>query len=588
MKNWNVLELFGEARPSKAAREKPKLIEVLGDRKPALQDEWSRITRIPRIDIEKIDTSCIEWLHKDREKAELRPIQKRALASLSKYGGLFGPLGVGCGKTLIAWLAPLVIGNPRTVIMMPPSMVEAFQEEIEKWRDYFEVPDPEPIILPYSILSSARGTSILNELNPEMIIGDEAHALMRPNSARTRRFKRYRAEHPHTVCLMLSGTFFDKTPSDLAHIVQFSLGSNAFMPVRGRALEIWGQCVNLDGQPNESDWRSFSPLALAEGVDLEHFTGDRRTRAARTSVYVRMRDTPGVVTTIAPSIELPIHIYTHEIEIPSEIEEALDSVLSDEETPDGEDIITDAAHKARLQDHLSAGFYYRWAWEEIGGRDEEWLLARKGWNRALRRELDSYSREGYDSEKLVRDVVREEYRVNPRLANVRNLHYAWSEWEEHWTKKPPPSRAVWVSDFYIEWIKNFLSDGVPTVVWYKSLGMETALREFLPVHGAGSDVPVYDRQSVACASKVHGEGKNGFQPWWRCLVVEPFSRTKTWEQLIGRHHRPGQEHDFVEVHVPIHTERFRKCLDDSVRSAYHTKDLSMMDQRLLLADYREG
>jgi len=531
----------------------------------------------------------VEWLHLKPNEVHLRPIQCRALATIAKHHGLFAPIGVGHGKTLVAWLAPLVLGNPRTVILIPSAMMENFKLEIERFKPFFRQPSPEPEIVPYSILSSASGTSLLSTLRPELIIMDEGHSLMHGTSARCRRFKRYLAENPNTICITLSGTFFAKKPSELAHLVQFSLRENAFMPVRGKALEVFSQCIDLDGKPNESDWSEFNKLARPEGINLDSHSGQERQRWAREALYSRMRTTPGVVTTIEASIDLPLDIHYHDIEIPPEIEQALQKVLTEEETPDGEDIIVDDATRARIQNYISCGFFYRWAWEDVGGKDHEWILARKVWGKALRRELEKNAVEGYDSPKLVANVVAGELVEDPGLARRKVLHSSWAEWCQHKNKPVPPTKAVWISDFYVQWIKDFVSDGVPTVIWYSSRAMGEALEAAgFPVYGLGTQVPDYKGQTVACSIRVHGEGKNGFQPWSRMLVVEPPSLAKKWEQLLGRHHRPGQKHASVEVHVPQHTNKFRKCLDDSIAGAYHTKELSGVDQRLLLAEHHNG
>ncbi len=544
----------------------------------AFDDEWGRITRIPRVEPEGAEG--VLWLHKGNE-IRLRDTQARALATIQKYKGLFGPIGVGHGKTLIAWLAPVVLGQLRSVIMMPPNMVEAFKKEVERFRHHFIEPNPEPEIVPYSILSSPGGTDLLSRMAPEVIIADEAHTLMNSTSARTKRLKRYFGENPNTLFIALSGTFFGKRPGDLAQIVQFSLQDNAFMPVRGHAHEVWSQCVNLDGRPNDSDWAAFAPLAAAEGVSIEHENGEERIKRARRAVLSRMRHTPGVISTVDPSIETPLHLYTHDIPVPPEIAEALRRVRESEETPDGEDIIVDDAQRARLESNLSAGFYYRWAWEEVGGRDEEWILARKVWGRALRTELEERSCEGYDSPLLVSNKVQRDLLQHPGLAQTKRLHNAWSEWVPHRKKPVPPTVPVWVSPYFINWVADFLSDGIPTLVWYYSRAVGAALGQIgLPVYGQGSDAPEPGR-TVAASISVHGTGKN-LQGWWRNLVLELPTQAKTWEQLIGRTHRPGQPNAWVEFHVPQHTEKYESALERSLEGAQHVKELTGADQRLLM------
>jgi len=542
-------------------------------------DEWARIVKVPRVEPEP--AANVLWLHKGTE-VRLRETQARALATIQKHKGLFGPIGVGHGKTLIAWLAPVVLGHMKSVIMMPPNMVPAFKAEVERFRRHFIEPSPEPEIVPYSILSTASGTDLLTRLAPEVIIADEAHTLMNESSARSKRLRRYFAENPNTLFIALSGTFFGKHPSHLAQLVQFSLQDNAFMPVRGHALEVWGQCVDLDGRPNESDWDAFAPLAAAEGVDLDE-DGEERIRRARRAVLSRMQSAPGVLSTVEPSIEIPLKLVKHYPPVPPEVVEALRRVRESEETPDGEDIIVDDAQRARLESNLSAGFFYRWAWEEVGGRDEEWILARKVWHRALRNELERNSCEGYDSPLLVANKIQRDLLQHPDWAATKILHNAWSGWAPHRKKPVPPTVPVWVSDYFIRWIEAFLSDSTPTLVWYYSRAVGEQLGKLgLPVHGQGSDAPT-PGASAAVSINVHGTGKN-LQGWWRNLVVELPTQAKTWEQLIGRTHRPGQPHKWVEFHLPQHTEKYVGALDRGVESAHHVKELTGAEQRLLMME----
>ena len=557
-----------------------ELDSILGKMKGARDDEWQRIIAVPRA--EPVNTKSVAWLHVTRQFT-LREIQATALAIIQQFGGLFGDIGVGHGKSLIAWLTPVVRGSERCVIMMPSDMVEPFKADIARFKEHFRKPKVEPTILPYSILSRADGTDILDRLAPDIIVADEGHTLAN-DSARTRRLKRYFAAHPETTFVVMSGTFIGPEMSKLAHLVHYALRENAFMPVRGRALEVWGECVDLDGRPAESDWKVFEPLAKAEGFDICGQVGEDRTTLARKAVFSRMFTTPGVATTTENACTTPLVCRrVRSLEVPPEIDEVLRRMRTGEETPDGEDIIADDAQKARLQRHLSMGFYYRWAWELIGGRNEEWLMSRRAWNRAVRKELERNSREHYDSEKLVFDAVARQLLEDPSLAHRSLLHMSFVEWRKMKELVKPPTVPVWLDTFMLDWLKKFLASRPPTLVWYHSDAIEEALGAMgLPIYGAGS-LPPSRHETCGVAIEVHHKGKN-LQFFNQNLVVEPFGNGKRWQQLLGRTRRPGQEAPLIETFIMAHTDILNSYIDKGITQAEFSA-LGGSEQHLLQAKW---
>lgn len=546
----------------------------------ARDSEWERIISIPRM--EDLDTTLVEWLHVTN-KYRLRPIQAQALTCILQYKKLFGDIGVGHGKSLIAYLTMVILSAQRGVIMMPPDMVEPFQKNIEEFKPHFRRPAHDPIILPYSILSRADGTDILERLKPDVIVADEAQALA-SDSARTRRLKRYFADNPDTIFIPMSGTFITPEMSKLAHLAHYALRECAFMPVRGNDLAVWKECVDLKGRPNEADWKAFAPLAKAEGFDVLSTNGEDRATIARKSVFSRMFSTPGVITTTENADNTPLVCRrVQSLETPTAIQEILQRMRTGEETPDGEDIIADDAQRARLQKHLSMGFYYRWAWEQIGGRDDEWLAARRAWNRAVRKELDKNSKAHYDSEKLVFDSVARQVLVDPTLPSKSLLHMLFVEWRNMKHKLRPPTVPVWVDTFMLDWIREYLKTRPPTLVWYHSKALEDALATMgLPVFGTGSQPPS-KHETCAVAIEVHHKGKN-LQFFNQNLIVEPFGNGGRWQQLFGRTRRPGQEHGIIETAIMTHTHILDGYVNKAIEEAEHVQ-LGGSQQHLLQAKW---
>ena len=68
------------------------------------------------------------------------------------------------------------------------------------------------------------------------------------------------------------------------------------------------------------------------------------------------------------------------------------------------------------------------------------------------------------------------------------------------------------------------------------------------------------KEAVVASIRAHGTGKN-LQQFARAHVANPPSDGATWEQLLGRLHRTGQEADEVTFSTYRHTEAFRAAVE---------------------------
>ena len=80
------------------------------------------------------------------------------------------------------------------------------------------------------------------------------------------------------------------------------------------------------------------------------------------------------------------------------------------------------------------------------------------------------------------------------------------------------------------------------------------------------------REAVCASPRAHGTGKN-LQQFARNLVANPPSDGATWEQLIGRTHRQGQEADEVTVEVYRHTAPFLEAVEKARDLPVHRGDM---------------
>jgi hypothetical protein len=131
---------------------------------------------------------------------------------------------------------------------------------------------------------------------------------------------------------------------------------------------------------------------------------------------------------------------------------------------------------------------------------------------------------------------------------------------------------------------------VPGVAWVHHTAVGNAIealsggriRYFGGGPEASREILTYKGPIVA-SIPAHGTGKN-LQRYARNLVIHPPSGGDTWEQLIARTHRPGQEADEVRFDVYLHAFELRKAFDDARRLARYLEDTTSQPQKLLYAN----
>lgn len=100
----------------------------------------------------------------------LRPVQAAALRDAHDYG-LFGPLRVGAGKTLVSLLAFVVLDAKRPLLILPAKLIEKTRREMHLLRRYWLVPYTP--LLSYEMLGREQSADTLEERDPDVIVADE-------------------------------------------------------------------------------------------------------------------------------------------------------------------------------------------------------------------------------------------------------------------------------------------------------------------------------------------------------------------------------------------------------------------------------
>jgi len=197
----------------------------------------------------------------------------------------------------------------------------------------------------------------------------------------------------------------------------------------------------------------------------------------------------------------------------------------------------------------------------------------------VRHVLRYMSRPGLDSPLLV---------ARAAVAGVINSEalLPWKEVRDRW-RPHPPVEAVWLHDFLVqdivEWTQKL---DAPGICWYEHDALGTALSAHMPVFGPGEQgdaISTFDGQFCAASIRAHGDGKN-LQRFSRNLITTPPANGTSWEQVLGRTHRPGQMADEVEVEVYLHDESLLEAIWKAVEDAQFVEDSQGQPQKLLFAD----
>lgn len=501
--------------------------------------EVRRILSLPRLAAEaRLPPAHAEDLLVPGTPHALRQVQLAALGEAQRSDGLLGVIGVGQGKFLISVLAPSAMSNVRRpLLLVPPALLAPTRVEIERWRHHFNI-HPNLLVMSYNDLSHAKKQVMLAAHAPDLIVADEVHCLKDRDAARTRRFVKWFQTNPSTRLVALSGTMSNRSLLDYDHIAELALRERSPLPREWVEVMAWAACI--DARPKD-------PPTPHQRAVVEHLVKAFPTpeNTPRASYYARLRSAPGVICTVDTSAaECSIILQTRRLDKPEPLVEAMKTLRTKWELPDGTELLRAADHAAAMR-QLQVGFYYVWDWGP-DGPNHEWLEARAGWARVVRNTLLRRIPE-------VDSPLQVEQRVRAGRANSADTA-ALAEWDRMSDTKPPPVKATWVSyefvDALLDEVDRLEKERGPVLVWCESIALLDALEEMgLDVLRPGGQVPTKPR-TLALSRSSFGTGRN-LQAWNTNLVPEPTSSGTVWEQMIGRTHREGQDADDVLVCVPF-------------------------------------
>lgn len=549
--------------------------------------ELDRILALPRREWSEKDPKFIEMMdclndprvgfRRYNAPMKLRPIQAMALADIHDYGGLFGPVAVGFGKTIISLLAPVVVGAKRPLLILPAKLIEKTRREFVNYDKSFNLM---PIaMLSYEMLGREKGELLLLQHNPDMIIADEAHRLKNTSAAVTRRVARF-VKHSPTRFVALSGTITKRSLRDYWHIIRWCLPNNCPLPTTLVEFEEWA--LALDERIMDQRRMHYGALESLctpeESQRLKRQTKDDALQTIRGAYRRRLVETPGVVATSEAVLGTSLRI----LGVVPKMSKNLDSCFEllrhpdQPETPDGHPIM-DHFEQWRHARELACGFFYRWNPRPPA----EWLAKRKAWAKFVR-EILSKPFLGYDSElPVAKACSRNEL---PRTQ--------YDEWRAIKSTFEPKTETVWIDDGMLnlahQWLLDHRQGGI---VWVEHLafGRELARRTGLAFYAAkgmaeGSKQIIEEARGPIIASiGSNSEGRN-LQHYSESLVVSCPPNGTVWEQLLGRTHRPGQEADEVIYDVAFACKEQIDGFRTACKDAEYQENSIGSQQKLLYAD----
>jgi hypothetical protein len=497
---------------------------------------------------------------------ELRPLQKEALVAAYHTGGLAGMLAVGSGKTLVASLIPSLWPEARALILAKAGLVYQGSRMMQEYSEHFSISDSVKW-MSYDFLSRQNGADILFELQPDIIIADEAQCLANPKATRTMRFLRYMEARPETKFFFLSGTITRHSIRDFAHLMELAFGDKSPLPRDWITITEWSECLDSDqGVRYPGKLHLLTDKPKLESID-----------EARLAVSKRIKETLGVVSSSDSSVASSITISKLDFKLSDTIRAALRNLEDTWERPDGEPLVQ-ALDIWRIRNQMMLGGYYRWTEQP----PRPWIEARRGWFSALREFLNKNADTNLDSPMLVTNAVER--------GELPHLAPALAAWKAEALKFPlPPIAWEWIDKEHLKALAKNISKRKPSIVWTRFRAPSHYLAKLMevPYFGANEGDAINfesGERTIVASINAHKEGRN-LQNFSRNILVSGVDAAADFEQLLGRTHRAGQMADTVELgFFEYLLPDMKKCMEN----AKYLLQITGNEQKILIADKDGG
>ncbi len=532
----------------------------------------------------------------------LNAVQAWTLYEIGIVGGALGSLSVGSGKTLLGMLTPLALVEfdptiKNCLLLLPPQLVEQLEHEYLLAAEHFRVPEMwlhngsnrrylrpgEPVlhVRPYSLLSRPEYSNWVRTLNPQAVIADECDRLKEIGGAGASRVARQFFENGNTRFCGWTGSLTDHSISEYYHLAALALQYKSPLPLDKIVTEEWGRALDASDSPAPpGELMAF----CSPGEEVQE--GFRR----------RLSETMGVIISTAQSVAVELIVEEKPAPaLPAIIEDALLKLRTCWVRPDmiaGSDYdeeLVDAMAVAKCAQELACGLFYRWIFPrgEATALIKEWLIARKDYNRELRKKLLD-RREHMDSPLLCEHAAQRFWKDRPNADDLPEWQcFSWPRWRDIKALVKPQTEGVRVDDFLArdaaEW--GLANRGI---IWYGLVEFGTWVSELsgLTMHGGGPKAgkriaAETGERSILCSIKSHGRGRDGLQRLFNDqLIANPPASATQWEQLLGRLHRQGQGSELVTALFYRHTDEIKAVVDQALRRAKYVEGTLGAAQKL--------
>lgn len=621
---------------------------------PKLESDIQRICRLPiaePLSDEEID--AIQRVYVKPRALEngfrLQRVQAEAIQAFVENEGLFAPIAVGGGKTLVS-LACIGIaieqGLQRVMLFVPPQVYVQLVEHDIAWarrrvklgcsfylfggksqRKRAELAGHRTgcWIMPYSLLSARDSFEILEAVKPQMMVFDEAHALKnRKTSARTRRILSYWRKYRPLV-IALSGTMTSKSLKDYSHILQMCLRDGAPIPVETQAVDDWAAVLDSDqvsqeGHHNRStNTGPLRPLINWSNANFPKTPLQFDIAGFRRAFQNRLLTTPGVVSSPPDQIGTSLTFTNKKAEAPKPaLLKLIDNLNNLWVTPDGDEI-EHAMLIWKWKQELTTGFYNSLQWPDAGQ-----LCDRRGLDVKAAEDLLAASKQHHKMQQLYHKELRTWFRSHPHRPGLdtpmlvgsdmlrnqdRNvgskLYEAWLEARNYYFNGivERDSVPVRVCDYKlkqaISWCRaTGRSQGI---IWYFHQAVGEWLTEILEDAGipvvhcpAGKAFDAFligDGAADRCRGKflVCSLAAHGTGKNLQYMTDQLFIQLPPTEQLmqqsVGRTHRKGQESDEVQIQTLISNEIDEMALAALLNDATYVFETQNDSRKLLIGTW---
>jgi hypothetical protein len=532
----------------------------------------------------------------------LRPVQAVALYEVMEAGGLFGPIRVGGGKTLLTLLIPLVLEAKRPLLLLPAALVEKTWHDRKALAEHWRLPTNVQS-LSYELLGLVQSAQKLDYTRPDLIVGDECHLLKNHSAGRTRRVTRYMRENPSTKFVGVSGTVMKGSIQDFAHILRWCLKDKAPVPATDDETKTWADA--LDEKVNPLARRKPGALfKLLDDFDYEQLArdvivGGSATTRARLIFQARLLETPGVVAssrTDGVTCSLRVSALDYRPAPVTELHVANMKGYNDTKemrergeslawtTPDGW-TFSEAIELRRYIRELALGFHGVWDPRP----PTEWISARRNWASFVRDTLAA-SRT-LDTELQVVTATDAGTLPEGRRELGPVLLASWRAERDKPDAFKINAKPVWHDDAALQACVKW-AEREKGIVWCEHVFFAKRLAQLSGCVYYGADgrneagdsiTDVKSGRAIIASVQANSTGRN-LQMFATNLVTSCPPGASTIEQLIGRTHRDGQEADTVMVDVLRGCREHHEAFFRAVDGAKAAETLLGHSQKLLLAD----